>query len=549
MNVTPKLLGTAAVNRLIASAFIGLSMLPLSSWASEDPSETILHSFGKINDPYFGQALYYYYKKDFFQALSQTLVAFEGKRIGKDIVPAQQLLGELYLVYGLHTRAEETLKGVFSQIKNNDGVTTDVQNHAWLDLAQANYKRGLYDEARRALAQISGKFDKNIEPRRKLLEGNLLLANREYQQAANVLDQVNGDGADAVYARYNRGIALLNAGRFQQGIDHLDRLGRDAYDSEELRALKDRANLAVGFLLLRAKEPEKAIPFLQRVRLNGVHANKAMLGIGWAKLIAGQYEQALVSLTELLKRPTSDAAVLEGYLAVPFAYSRANATAQAIEHYEKAVALFESELKGLDDIERKANKTGMLAKLFDGDPHREREWLERVDGWPKSSDSRVFTQLITDPWFNAALTNYQDLKVVQRQLSEWRSVVDVYDKMLATRRNALDRDRSPVRDSSSTPQTVMDLVSSRSTAYQELKSRSKQEIQENAAKVKVIRDRVSSLLPEVKAATVEHEQYLKRLVLAQVGLEKTRINGYLNQGRLALAQLYERVLNSAGGAR
>ena len=548
MNVTPNLLGTAAVNRLIVSAVIGLSMLPFAGRASEDPSETILHSFGKINDPYFGQALYYYYKKDFFQALSQTLVAFEGKRIGKDIVPAKQLLGELYLVYGLHTRAEETLKGVSPEIKGN-GAAADVQNHAWLDLAQANYKRGLYDEARRALAQISGKLDKNIEPQRKLLDGNLLLANREYQQAANILDEVDGDGPEAVYARYNRGIALLNAGRFQQGIDLLDRLGREGYDSEELRALKDRANLAVGFLLLRAKEPDKAIPFLQRVRLNGVHANKAMLGVGWAKLIAGQYEQALVTLTELLKRPTSDAAVLEGYLAVPFAYSRANATAQAIEHYERAVALFESEIKELQDIERKANKTGMLAKLFDGDPHREREWLERVDGWPKSSDSRVFTQLITDPWFNAALTNYQDLKVVQRQLSEWRSVVDVYEKMLATRRNALDRERAPVRDASSTPQTVMDLVSSRSTAYQELKSRSKQEIQENSAKVKVIRDRVSSLMPDVKAAAVEHEQYLKRLVLAQVELEKTRINSYLSQGRLALAQLYERVLNRAGGAR
>lgn len=534
------------MKKIFVSAFVIIAALSQpQTLASEDSPETVLHSFGKINDPYFGQALFYYYKKDFFQALSQTLVAFEGKRIKTDRVPALQLLGELYLVYGVHSRAEETLK----QVKTTNTETLEVQNHAWLDLAESNYHRGLYDEARRAISQISGSMDKNLEIHRKLIEGNLHLANREYQKAADAYDEVRGDGPEAIYARYNRGIALLNAGRFQPGIDQLDRLGRDNYGTKELRSLKDRANLALGFLLLRAKEPEKAIPFLQRVRLNEVHASKALLGIGWAKMLVGQYDQALVSLTELLKRPSSDPAVLEGYLAIPYAYSKANASAQAIEHYEQTLKLFESELKRLNDIERKLNKTGMFSKLLEGDPHREREWLERVDGWPTSADSRIFTQLITDQWFNSTLANYQDLKVLQRQIAEWRSVVDVYDKMLVNRKTSFDKDRGGTRSNSSTPQTVIDLVNSRSTAYQEFRSRSKQEIQDSFDKVKAIRERVVVLQPEVKAAIVEHEQYLKRLVLSQVENDKVRINTFLNQTRLALAQLYERVLNGAGGAR
>ena len=58
----------------------------------------------------------------------------------------------------------------------------------------------------------------------------------------------------------------------------------------ELLALKDRANLALGFAYLQANEPAKARVALERVRLNGPYSNKALLGTGWADAALGDYK-------------------------------------------------------------------------------------------------------------------------------------------------------------------------------------------------------------------------------------------------------------------
>ena len=58
----------------------------------------------------------------------------------------------------------------------------------------------------------------------------------------------------------------------------------------ELLALRDRANLALGFAYLQANQPEQARVPLERVRLNGAYSNKALLGLGWADAATGDYQ-------------------------------------------------------------------------------------------------------------------------------------------------------------------------------------------------------------------------------------------------------------------
>ena len=58
-------------------------------------------------------------------------------------------------------------------------------------------------------------------------------------------------------------------------------------------ALRDRANLALGFAYLQANQPDKARVPLERVRLNGAYSNKALLGLGWADAALGDYQAAL----------------------------------------------------------------------------------------------------------------------------------------------------------------------------------------------------------------------------------------------------------------
>ena len=50
----------------------------------------------------------------------------------------------------------------------------------------------------------------------------------------------------------------------------------------ELAALRDKANVALGYAWLQASHPVEAKPSLERVRLTGPFSNKALLGVGWS---------------------------------------------------------------------------------------------------------------------------------------------------------------------------------------------------------------------------------------------------------------------------
>ena len=115
-----------------------------------------------------------------------------------------------------------------------------------------------------------------------------------------------------------------------------------------MASLRDKANLALGYAWLQANNPTAARTALERVRLSGPYSTRALLGMGWAEAALGQYREALTPWTELHGRNLLDAAVQESYLAVPYAYGKLNANAQAAEYYESAIKSFDSEEQQID---------------------------------------------------------------------------------------------------------------------------------------------------------------------------------------------------------
>lgn len=86
------------------------------------------------------------------------------------------------------------------------------------------------------------------------------------------------------YLQYNLGVSLIRAGRIAEGRAVLDRLGRLPGDDAELLALKDKANLTLGWQFLKERQGATATAIFERVRIDGPFSNRALLGIGWAEL-------------------------------------------------------------------------------------------------------------------------------------------------------------------------------------------------------------------------------------------------------------------------
>ncbi len=201
--------------------------------------------------------------------------------------------------------------------------------------------------------------------------------------------------------------------------------------------LRDKANLALGYAWLQANNPAAARTALERVRLSGPYSTRALLGMGWAEAALGQYREALAPWTELHSRNLLDAAVQESYLAVPYAYGKLNANAQAAEFYESAIKSFDSEAQQIDTAVASIGAGHMTDDLLGADPQSDQQgWFWQLKQLPDAPQSRYLYSLLADNDFQEGLKNYRDLGYLAGTLKGWDDSMDAFRAMIDTRERA-----------------------------------------------------------------------------------------------------------------
>src|ERR1700676_5073600 len=315
-----------------------------------------------VKDLHYGDVLFYFYEDDYFDSITRLLAARQLERIPNTQEEAELLLGGLYLSLGQHVEAGRIFEAL---LKKN--TSEFVRNRAWFYLGKVWYQRGYLDESERALRQVSDKTDPRINAERYMMLAQLMMRQGRYDDAIAALGNWHGAPDWTAYAQFNLGVALVRSDRLPEAIAYLDRVGNIQTHSEELLALKDKANLALGFALLQAQRAAEAKPILQRVRLEGPYSSKALLGVGWADAGVGEFKRALVPWLTLRKRSLLDSAVQEAFLNVPYAYNQLSATGQAADFYNSAIESFDAELKRIDDSIEQIRSGKMLDRLLDDD--------------------------------------------------------------------------------------------------------------------------------------------------------------------------------------
>jgi tetratricopeptide (TPR) repeat protein len=353
---------------------------------------------------------------------------------------AELLLGGLYLSLGEHVEAGN----IFEKLLNAN-ATEAVRNKAWFYLGKVWYQRGYLQESEHALRQVSDKIQPRISAERYMLLAQLMLRENRYDDAIAALSAWHGPPDWTAYAQFNLGIALVRKGRLPDAIPHLDQVGRMDTSNEELLALKDKANLALGFALLQAQRAADARPILERVRLEGPYSSKALLGVGWADSALGEFKRALVPWLALRKRNLLDSAVLESYLTVPYAYNQLGASGQAAEFYNSAIDSFDAEMKRIDDSIAQIRSGNLLDRLLNDDKKATLTWYWQLKTLPDAPESRYLYQLIASNEFQEGLKNYRELNFMSRNLDSWRNDLSAFDDMLDTRQQAYN-ERVPKAD-------------------------------------------------------------------------------------------------------
>lgn len=387
---------------------------------------------GPVQAPFWGDALFHVYQGKTFAGLTTLMASQHFARVAPHADEAEATRGGLLLAYGLHREAE----AVFTTLSER-GTTPALRDRAWFHLAQIRWQRGLAAEAEVALARVAGALDAEHETDRQLLAARLRLALGDPAGAAARLQALAEDAEGTPYARYNLGVALLEGQRRDAGRAWLDRLGRMAVTTpppEERRALRDRANLALGFDALRHGDPAQARDALQRVRLNGPFANPALLAFGWAALEDKAPQQALPPWQALLQRDPSDPAVLEARLAVPHALVALQAPAAAAQGYADALAAYEAEARALAATIAALQGGGLVDTLIAGNAGADLGWGWAAETLPADLPHRaqLAPVLATHAW-QSALKDQRDLRFFLRHLARWQRDLQSFDTMLATR--------------------------------------------------------------------------------------------------------------------
>jgi tetratricopeptide (TPR) repeat protein len=443
----------------LALAGAGAALVPATAFAAPAAPPHV------IQDPYYGQVLFDFYRDEYFTALTELMVAQSLGRVSHHDDEAEVLRGGLLLSYGMHKQAGE----IFDQLIARHAPPS-VQDRAWFFLAKIRYQRGLDAEAEAAIDKVGTNLPPALDEQRQLLKAQLLMARGEYAGAAKVLDtlvkaSVGGwffnRTAGNLFARYNLGVAQVRGGDTAKGVAVLDAIGTMPGPDEETRALRDRANVALGFAALQADKPLDARKYLERVRLQGPSANKALLGFGWAAASLKQYNNALVPWNELVARDPDDAAVLEARIAAPYAYGELGAAGQALRGYQDAITAFDAENVRLDESIAALRKGSLVETLAQRNAQPGMGWYQNITTLPSAlPHPSHLTSVMAQNDFQEGFKNYRDLQFLARNLGDWQGRLGVYDQMLANRRQGF-AERLPKVRSEAAGLSSVDLLQKR----------------------------------------------------------------------------------------
>jgi tetratricopeptide (TPR) repeat protein len=390
-----------------------------------------------LRDPYFGEALYHVYQGQYFDALQRLdseLAQYHGLDEPKldtlhyYINDAEFAVGDLELNYRMHQRAGRAVKAVLE-----GAVDESVRNEAAFRLARINFQKDRLDDALSALTRIKGTVPEEIRDDVEFLRANIYMATGRPSEAVKVLQQLRCDESLSGFAAYNLGIALFQDGRAREAIEQLDKAGRlPAGDSAGL-AIRDKSNLVLGSMLFESGDFVRAYQSLDRVRLEGLFSNQALLRAGWAEASVQQYDRALVPWNILVEREPTDAAVQEAMLALPHAYASLNLNGRAALMYGRALELFSEQIKKVDASIGSIREGRFLNALIREESRQDETWVIRLRSLPEAPETYYLMELMASHDFQTALHNYLDLEDLQARLMAWKTSLDAFDDIIRLR--------------------------------------------------------------------------------------------------------------------
>lgn len=384
----------------------------------------------------YGNALYHAYQGEWFDAIARldsAQLAQYGRpdESGSEVLSSGtgRLVGDFELNYRMDHRAGRAIEAVIESTGRDD-----LRNESIYRLARMYFRKDQPKSALLAVERVRGAVPEAILPDLAFLHANILMANGRHAEAVTILKDLQGERRLEGFSSYNLGIALLRTGDEQGGREYLDRTGRIKSDDRAVLAIKDKASLVLGELLLSENNFEAAKAVLDRVRLSGPFSNRALLSSGWVDASRDRFENALVPWSSLAEREVADPAVQEAMLAVPYAYSRLGVYSTAALKYETALKAFGREIDKLDASIASIRQGAFLKGLVREELRQDANWVGTLRELPETPETYYLLDLMASHDFQESLKNYLDLEQLRIKLDAWSGDLVAFEDIIRKRR-------------------------------------------------------------------------------------------------------------------
>ncbi|MFW2373990.1 MAG: tetratricopeptide repeat protein [Gammaproteobacteria bacterium] len=392
----------------------------------------------ELKDIFFGEALYYAFQKDFFNAIKKLDTEL-GQYYAQDepdldpfhlhIDQAEFSVGDLELSYRMHRKAGRAIQAVLES-----NVDQSIRNEAAYRLAKIYFQKGQPANALHTLERIKGDLPESAKDDEAFLRGQVYIANGRFTDAVDILRKLQGNKKYRGFAEYNLAIALIQTGQEDEGLLQLNRVGQLGSDKQEVLALKDKANLTLASRLLENEKAQQARQYFERVRLKGPYSNRALLGAGWVDVATERYDRALVPWTMLHERAVTNDAVQEVMLAVPYAYGKLEVHGKAAILYGKAMDVFGNEVVRLDRSIKSIREGKFISAILREEGLRDSNWLIKLRELPETPETLYLQQLMASHDFQESLKNYRDLFELQIHVKRWQQDLYAFEEIIEYRR-------------------------------------------------------------------------------------------------------------------
>jgi hypothetical protein len=136
----------------------------------------------------------------------------------------------------------------------------------------------------------------------------------------------------------------------------------------------------------------------------------------------------------LASRETTDAAVQEAILALPYAYAKLDVYGRAAVLYGEAVETFGEELDKVDASIRSIREGKFLEALVREEIRLNKDWVIRLRTLPETPETFYLAELMASHDFQTALQNYLDLEDLRKKVVSWQRSFDAFEDIIEHRR-------------------------------------------------------------------------------------------------------------------